>query len=260
MNRANDRPLLISCFFGGQIRTIYPALRGHDCVFFSNDDQYRHQLVARGWTFRLVKSLPLSADYRQCSIQAKYIKFLQFFAEFPEFADRGRIIYFDHTIFFRKSDLAWLQQHHHPEKGALVLRHLACDRTIWGEVQAASAQSRYAEAMPRTIEWLRSLERDRCIDLNQLVDATTLISYREPVRIRPLLDQVYQQTVMLGQPQCQVLWSALAQLYPDAIQRCPWRDLDPLWRVPYQSRREQLSHLKARGFNRIKRFFSAGTP
>lgn len=260
VSRTQDRPLLISCFFGGQIRTVYPALRGIDCVFFSNNEQCRALVVSRGWQFRLVESLPLISDYRACSVQAKYIKFLQFFPEFPEYADRTRIVYFDHTIFFRKSDLDWLQFHHRPDKSALVLRHLVTDRTIWGEVEAASAQSRYAQAMPQAIEWLKTLERDQQVDLDQLVDATTLISYREPCRIMPLLDEIYRQTLRLGQPECQIIWSALAQLYPDCILRFPWRDLDPLWRVPYRSRREYLSALKSRVLNRIKRLVSADSP
>jgi len=175
--RGKDRPLIISCFFGGQIRIVYPAVKGYECIFFSNSDQFRSLICSRGWKFRLVKTLPPATDYLQDSIQAKYIKFLQFFPEFQEFANREWIIYFDHTVFVRKSDLDWIRLHHHPDKCALVLRHLAADRTIWGEVEAASSQLRYAQAMPQTIEWLQGLVKSHSISLDCTVDATTLISY-----------------------------------------------------------------------------------
>jgi hypothetical protein len=254
--RGKDRPLIISCFFGGQIHNVYPAVKGYECIFFSNSDQFRSLICSRGWKFRLVKTLPLATDYLQDSIQAKYIKFLQFFPEFQEFANREWIIYFDHTVFVRKSDLDWIRLHHHPDKCALVLRHLAADRTIWGEVEAASSQLRYAQAMPQTIEWLQGLVKSHSISLDCTVDATTLISYREPNRLRNLLELVYQETLRLGQPECQILWSALAQLFPDAIQRYAWNELDPLWRVPYQSRREKLRSIRERAQNRVDRLFS----
>ena len=232
---------------------IYPAVRGHYCVFFSTSESYRSLAQARGWQFRLVKSLPVIFDYRQSSIQAKYIKFLQFFDEFPEFAAFNRIIYFDHTIYFRRSDLNWLQCHHASERPALVFHHLAEERTIWGEVEAASAQERYALGMPETIEWLRSMERDGTVQLNAKVDATTIISYRDPGLIRELLDEVYAQTVRLGQPECQIIWSALSQRYSPFIQRAGWHELEPLWRVPYQSRRDSLANFSLRVLNCFRR-------
>jgi len=252
----SEVPLLISCFFGGQIRTVYPALRGHHCVFFSNSESYRRLAESRGWQFRLVKSLPVTPDYRQSSIQAKYIKFLQFFDEFPEFADFSRIIYFDHTIYFRRSDLNWLQSHHGIGRSALVLRHLAEERTIWGEVEAASAQERYALSMPETIKWLRSMERDGVVRLDAKVDATTIISYRNPGLIKEFLDEVYAQTLRLGQPECQIIWSALGQRYASSIQRADWHELEPQWRVPYQSKRDKLADFSRRVFNRVRRQFS----
>jgi hypothetical protein len=254
LNTAN--PLLISCFFGGQIRTVYPAVRGQYCVFFSNSEAYRSLAEARGWKFRLVQSLPVTSDYRESSIQAKYIKFLQFFDEFPEFANFNRIIYFDHTIYFRRSDLNWLQRHHSSEYPILVFRHLSEERTIMGEVEAASAQDRYALSMPETIQWLQAMERDCAIQLDEKVDATTIISYRSPRLIGDLLDQVYAQTIRLQQPECQIIWSVLVQRFASSIQRADWHELEPLWRVPYQSRREKLTHLSSRIFNRLRRQIS----
>ena len=250
-----DIPLLISCFFGGQIRTVYPAVRGRYCVFFSNSESYRALAEARGWQFRLVKSLPVTSDYRESSIQAKYIKFLQFFDEFPEFAIFNRIIYFDHTIYFRRSDLNWLQTHHAPDKPALLLRHPTVERTIWGEVEAASAQERYALGMPETIKWLRLMEHDGVVRLDAKVDATGIISYRYPDLIRKLLDEVYAQTIRLGQPECQIIWSTLAQCYPSSIQRVDWHELDPLLRVTYQSKRDRLADFSRRFVNRVRRRF-----
>jgi hypothetical protein len=250
------RPLLISCFFGGQIRTVYPAVRGCHCVFFSNSESYRSLAEARGWQFRLVKTMPVASDYRQSSIQAKYIKFLQFFKEFPEFSAFSRIIYFDHTIYFRRSDLNWLQAHHVSGRPVLVLRHQAEERTIWGEVEAASAQERYALSMPETIQWLRSMERDGLVRLDGQVDATTIISYRNPGSIRELLDEVYAQTIRLVQPECQIIWSALAQRYESSIQRADWHELEPLWRVPYQSRRDRLANFSKRVLNLLRRQIS----
>jgi hypothetical protein len=128
----------------------------------------------------------------------------------------------------------------------LVLRHLARDRTIWGEVEAGRSQKRYAETMPETIEWLMHLERENLVRLDDPVDATTIISYRQPELIRTLLDEVYVQTLRLQQPECQVIWSALSQLYPFSVQRVDWNELDPLWRVSYTPLRERILHFVRR--------------
>jgi hypothetical protein len=251
-----DIPLLISCFFGGQVRTVYPAIRGRYCVFFSNSQSYRSLVEARGWQFRLVESLPINFDYRQSSIQAKYIKFLQFFDEFPDLAVFNRIIYFDHTVYFRRHDLNWLQSRHTQDRQALVLRHLSEERTIWGEVEAAYAQERYALSMPETINWLRSMERDGVVRLDGKVDATTIISYRNPRLIREFLDEVYAQTIRLQQPECQIIWSALGQRYASSIQRVDWHELEPLWRVPYHSKRDIMFDFSRRVVNRVRRQIS----
>lgn len=238
-----EKLLLISCFFGGQVRNIYPALPGHRCIFFSNLLLHRKLALRRGWQFRLVNSLPPSTDYRQCSIYAKYIKFLQFFREFPDLASYERIIYFDHTIYFRPSDLAWMEARHSTDFPLLILRHITTDRTLQGEIEAALSQDRYALTMPETIRWLDQLQAQSSVRLDAAVDATTIISYRQPERVRSLLDEVYAQTLKLGQPECQIIWSALAQLHPDAVLRYDWKELDPLWRVPFQSRREKMAHI-----------------
>lgn len=247
-----DRPLLISCFFGGQVRTVYPAVPGHRCIFFSNSPQYQKLVERRGWQFRLVRSLPPVDDYRQCSIQAKYIKFLQFFAEFPDLAACQHIIYSDHTVFLRRSELAWLRARHSEAFPVLLLRHISRERTLQGEIDAASSQERYALTMPQTMAWLQQLQADGSLRLDGGVDATTILSYRHPERIRSLLDEVYAQTLRLAQPECQIIWSALAQLHPTAVQRVDWQELDPLWRVPYQSPSEKVAYLSRRLRQRLR--------
>lgn len=232
---------------------VYPAVRGYRCIFFSSDPIHRCLVEKRGWQFRHVESLPPLTDYQQCSIQAKYIKFLQFFDGFRDLSAYEHIIYFDHTIFFRRREIAWLRATHDPGYPVFLLRHVAKDRTLLGEVEAASSQPRYALTMPETVGWLKDLESHSGIRLDSRVDATTIISYRHPERVRPLLDRVYSQTLLLSQPECQIIWSALAQEFPSAVQRVEWNSLDPLWRVPYQSHREWFVRLGRRVLHRLRR-------
>lgn len=228
----NKQPLLISCYFGNHIRKIHPAPRGWRCVFFCNNPVFERELSAQGWEFRLVSRYPIIPDWRVASLQSKYVKFLGFLQDFPEFTRFSRIIYFDHSVWMGRKDVRWILRHHSRENAVLLLRHAAIGRTVDEEAEVARAQSRYAECMPATLEWMEERRQQGCDPENVLVDATTIISYCDHQRIQPLLDETVETMWRLGQPECQIIWSLLAQKHGASIQRVAWQDLSPRWHVP----------------------------
>ena len=237
MNQALcDHPLLVSGYFGKHIRTVYPAPADSEAIFFSNNAEFEPDVRARGWRFLFAPNHPVSDDYAVSSLQAKYPKFLRFLGDYPEFSRFGHIIYFDHTVYWKPADTAWVQKRHLPGKPAFLLRHQALDRTIESELRNAAEQPRYEQAMEATRAWLAGLLPSG-ISLDARVDATTIISYKSYESILPLLDQVYEVMHRLRQPECQIIWSCLAQRYPDLIQRAEWGELDPAWRVPLEGKR-----------------------
>lgn len=245
-------PLIVSGYFGDHIRNVYPAIRGYRCIFFSNNPTFKQLITSRGWEFRLAQGHPVTSDYRLASIQSKYVKFLRFRSEFPEFRDAAHIIYFDHTVFARRSDIRAIEKLHDHQKSVLILSHIATDRSIGIEVDEASKQPRYAEKMAETVEWIEDLKRSHGITEDAKVDATTIISYRNPDEIMSLVNMVYTAIVDLGQPECQIIWSCLAQLYPDQVKRVPWNAIDPRWRVQYVRRRDRVKQFIRRSLSLVK--------
>jgi hypothetical protein len=54
---------------------------------FSNNEKLREEAEVKGWEFKLVRSpgMELTDDETISSIQSKYIKFMAFGQEFPEY-------------------------------------------------------------------------------------------------------------------------------------------------------------------------------
>jgi hypothetical protein len=93
-----ERHVLLSGFFGDQFTRVYPAISEYDCVFFSNNAVLKDEVESKGWTFVVLSGHELSSDLRISSQQSKYVKFLQFLADYPEFANVDKFTYFDHKF------------------------------------------------------------------------------------------------------------------------------------------------------------------
>lgn len=59
---------------------------------------------------------------------------------------------------------------------------------------------------------------------------TGLILYRQPLCARRLTDEVYAICWKLAQPECQIVWAALAQRYINMIAQIPWEQVEPVWK------------------------------
>ena len=232
MSFISDSSAVISCVFGDSYHTVYESIPGRLCYFFSNNKSIRAEAELKGWVFKFVKTHPLTLDFRLSSMQSKYIKYLQFFGEFPEFYNCEKITYFDHKFKVCEKHLLWIDEVMKGEKSILIRNTPRIKNSIKDEIRDAKKQKRYRCAMRQTIAWLNNEIKLGNFVLNNRVMNTGFIVYKNLEKIMPLLDKTYEKIWLLGQPECQIIWAALAQEYEAMIQRVEWSDLNPLWEIP----------------------------
>lgn len=225
---------LISCIFGTRFSRIYQSVAGRDCFFFSNNASLEDEAVSKGWRFRLVDPsvAPLTHDIRTSSIQAKQIKFLQFFDQFPELKSFEVFTYFDHKFFVQEKHLLWIINNTPPNSSALIRATSAIKSTIGHEISVAMRQKRYSAAMDQTIAWLDYLKINRGISDETRICNTGLIHYQNIPAITPMLKEIYETVVELQQPECQIIWAALSQDFKKHIHTVDWISLKPTWKAP----------------------------
>ena len=228
----NEFHILASCLFGRSFSRVYPAVAGRRCVFFSNNVGLQAEVESKGWEYRLVPAHALSDDDRISSQQSKYIKFLQFIADLAEFEAVEAVTYCDHKFFVQEGHVRWMLEHIAPDKSILIRTTPKLKSSIADEVEAAMPQHRYAARMPETLAWVAGLKVERGVLETVRIVNTGLIHYRNLGRIMPLLDEIYGAVWALGQPECQIIWAALAQAYECHIQRVAWEELNPVWAAP----------------------------
>jgi hypothetical protein len=229
---ATNEHLLVSCWFGLAATKVHPAppqqlIRS---LFFSNNASLEKQIVEKGWTFIYVPQMTLTADARVCALQSKWVKFYQFLDQHTEYANM-RITYIDHKVKLDISHLLWLFTRS-KLGSAVLLRHSPTRKTICEEIRLAGGQQRYAHSMPETKQWLKTLEQTDWFSYDVQVDNTGILHVSNTTAIRPLFSEVYNQCILLGQPECQIIWAALAQQHKHIIQRVAWFDLDVPWIDP----------------------------
>ena len=224
-------PLVISCLFGSIFTEVHEAIAGVRCVFFSNNRNLKSAAEAKGWTFEFVSNHPLTDDYRLSSLQSKYIKYLQFFEAFPQYASEALIIYCDHKFALDKSHVDYITGHFEDGKSVLIRNTPRLKLSIQDEIDQAMEWERYASTMPQTVAWLEREIAARGLSMSNRIMNTGLIGYQNTASIRPLLDEVYETTWRLAQPECQIIWGFLSQAYEGFIQRIEWETLDPKWVV-----------------------------
>ena len=226
------KTLVISGIFGTVFDNLYESIPGVRCILFSNNPSIKKISEDRGWEFKFVKIHPLSDDYRLSLVQSKYVKFLQFFNEFPEFKPYTDIVYFDHKFEVQQAHLDWMDKAFTAGKAVLIRNTPRLKSSIQDEINDAMCQERYTVTMPQTIAWLeRTLEKKK-LSMETRIMNTGLMKYRDFFGIIPLLDEVYQTVWRLAQPECQIIWACLSQEYEDLIQRVDWDMLKPRWQAP----------------------------
>lgn len=226
------RHILVSCVTGRSFNNLYPAPVGWECVLFSNNPNLKITAERTGWRFVPLNQFTLSPDDLESSIQAKYVKFLQFLDDFAEFRGATSITYFDHKFYVQPKHVRWILDNYRAGFDVLVRETPKLKLSIDDEVHAALGQERYARNMDQTVRWFEGLIGAGRIQRRVRIVNTGLIHYANIGAARALTDLVYQKVLMLRQPECQIIWAAAQQLVSTRIQVVPWQDLEPAWAAP----------------------------
>ena len=230
--------LIISCIFGNKFKKVYPAPFLTNCYFFSNNMMLKTEIENKGWTFIFV-DFKLSNDNITSSLQSKYIKFLIFLKDYPEFKKYKQILYFDHKVFIKEDDVdALIDILNDNDKYNIIIRkHENYRKNIWSEVEEAKKQERYNKNMNKTISFITKKINKNEISADVDICNTGLILYNNYDEILPMLNDIYNTCIELEQPECQIIWSIYSQKYSNKIKLIQFDYVKPLWKEPFTNRR-----------------------
>jgi hypothetical protein len=186
-------------------------------MFFSNNENLK--LVAENKKWKFIKvNLPLEDDYIKCSLQSKYIKFLIFLNDFPQFKKFSKILYYDQKMRLKREDVVKLLSKLDKNKGYnIVIRNHDQNWGVYNEANFASQQERYRKHMKETLEFVDSRLNKDGFTKESKVQLTGVILYNNYNDILPLTNEVYNTCMSLKQPECQIIWTVLSQKYIDKI-------------------------------------------
>ncbi|MDR2428616.1 MAG: hypothetical protein LBD62_02290 [Candidatus Margulisbacteria bacterium] len=210
---------LVSCVLGTNFASVYRAPR-KDAYFFTNNPALRTEIENKGWQYVFL-DLPLSTDPAVSSLQAKYVKFLQFLSRTdcpPPLRACAKIIYFDHKVELKPQHIDKLLAV--GQKPVVVRKHPHGHSNIWGEVSAALLQERYTRFIDKTLEYvLAKIKQSSVYKTTTVVPWTSLILYQpQNPQVQKFADEVYRDLLEIGTAECQIVWAMVAQKYPELIQ------------------------------------------
>lgn len=236
MNNDDDNELLIiSCIFGTKFKYVYPAPSKNNCIFFSNNKNIKDEIESKGWKFYFIP-LELTNDNITSALQSKYIKFLQFLNDYPNFKNYKKILYFDHKVYLKEEHLNKLNSlaNDIDEKYYLIIRdHEEDSRTLWQEIDAANMQERYQKNMDKIINLINDKISKKEIEEEIKICNTGLIYYINYEKIMPMLNNIYNMCVKYEQPECQIIWGICSQNYLDNIYNVHFHNfVKPKWESP----------------------------
>ena len=246
--------LIISCIFGNKFKKVYPAPVSTDCYFFSNNITLQNEVENKGWKFIYV-NLQLSNDSIKSSLQSKYIKFLIFLDDYPEFKKYKQILYFDHKVFIKQNDVDELMEilNENNNYNIIIRKHETYRDNIWSEVEEAKKQERYRKNMDKTIAFINNkIQKDKISPDVQICN-TGMILYNNYDEVSPMLHNIYNTCVELEQPECQIIWSIYSQDYADKIILIEFNYIKPLWKEPFTIR-NGASELSSVGTTRTNNY------
>jgi hypothetical protein len=224
--------LVVSCVFGPEFKWAYAAPPGYRNVFFSNNPAIEEHVREQGWNFALVKQFPLSDDVMISSLQAKWVKFLQFLGAPSGIHDVRAVTYFDHKFKVLPYHIEWAREQCTSAFDLLIRETPREKLSISDEIGDAMHQERYVRHMPETLAFLDDLEKSGHITRAVRIVNTGLIHYRNLPTCCAFVQDVYDTCIRLSQPECQIVWAALSQLTFARIKKVPWKCLEPSWMTP----------------------------
>lgn len=223
--------LIISCIFGPHFKYVYPAPVPGSSYFFTNNKTLQIEITQKGWKYVYV-NFDLTNDVLTSSLQSKYIKFLRFLTDFPQFQKYEKIIYFDHKFYITKTHIDKLLSSDFNDYSVIIRSTPSFKGSIFTEVACAKPQARYAKNINTTINFINKLIEDKKIIPNVRICNTGLIVYNQRQKVSEMLDNIYNKCIEHQQPECQIYWSIFSQKYSHMIKIIPWKCIDVLWRAP----------------------------
>jgi hypothetical protein len=221
--------LLISCYFGKDIKKLYDSPLDDNCYFFSNNINIKEEAENKNWKFVFV-NFELSEDSVVSSCQSKYIKFLKFLDDFTEFKQFNYILYFDHKVYIKEEHIDKLINISDNNYSVIIRKHEHNRNTIMSEVDAAMGQERYSRNMNKTLELIEHKIKKNEIKNEIDICNTGLILYIDYNSVKPMLDDIYYTCVDQQQPECQIIWAIYSQKYLKKIKLIDFYNVvNPQW-------------------------------
>jgi hypothetical protein len=226
-----DDILVISCIFGNEFKRVHPSPDLKNSFFFTNNPMIKTEIVNKGWNYIYVDK-PISNDITISSLQSKYIKFLVFLEDFPEFKNKKTIIYFDHkeNVSFYTLNEINLLINNNSNKSLIIRQTPRCKTKISDEINDAMGQSRYVKNMNKTKEFVKDMISSGNISENVRICNTGLLIYINRYNIEELLTNVYNKCIEHEQPECQIYWSIFSQKYKNEIKEIEWKEIENIKR------------------------------
>ena len=223
--------LIISCIFGKQFKYVHPSPDNKNSYFFTNNKELKGEIINKGWNYVYVNKV-LSDDIIISSLQSKYIKFLKFLDNFPQFQNAKTIIYFDHkeNVSSASIDEIKLLINNNVDKSLIIRQSPSNKTSVYDEIKAAMGQSRYVKNMDKTKNFIKDIISTKEFNENVRICNTGLLIFINRQQIKELLNNVYKKCIEHQQPECQIYWSIFSQKHKDKIKEIKWTDIKKIKR------------------------------
>lgn len=238
--------------FGPKFSDVHPAPLLGDSFFFSNRQDLKSTVEAKGWRFNYV-SLPLVENYAESSLQSKYVKFLQFLklSELDLRKEYDHIVYFDHKFKVNKEHIDRLFT---LKKNKIMIREtLGKKETVWDEVKSGMKQKRYAKSMDATIEYVKKGIESGLSEKFRVCNTGLILYDVRETNVISLADDIYNDLVTIGTAECQIVWCMVAQRYSDIIQTISWTSIPIEWKAPPETLRLKIKRHLLKTILKVKK-------
>ena len=227
-----DNLIFISCIFGEEFKYVHPSPNNKNSYFFTNNPELKDEIINKGWNYIYINMI-LSEDSMISSLQSKYIKFLKFLDDFPQFQNAKIIVYFDHKENVSLNTVGEIELliNNNSDK-SLIIRQTPSNKTsVYHEIQAAMGQSRYVKNMDKTKNFVKNGISTKQFDENVRICNTGLLIFINREQIKELLENVYEKCMEHEQPECQIYWNIFSQKHKDKIKEINWTDIKNIERT-----------------------------
>ena len=218
--------LIISCIFGKKFKYVHPSPDNQNSYFFTNNKNLKSEIINKGWNYIYVNLL-LCDNYIISSLQSKYIKFLRFLEDFPEFKNVKTIIYCDHKVNVLPKALNEIKLliNNNSDKSLIINQTPSNKTNVYHEIQAAMGQQRYVKNMNKTKKFIKDIISTKEYTENVRICSTGLLIFINRENITELLNNVYEKCIEHRQPECQIYWSIFSQKHKNKIKEIKWTDI-----------------------------------